>query len=157
MNINKFLLGHEVLTNKRCCKRATLRYKNSKIIKFLGFDRIQYYIYCKYWHNVHTKEEMNNDYFYCLICENPDYFDDYFSLWLENRLTSIFTCLPCFFLKLKVHFWHICVLSVKIHPGCGICSHKYFKNWTIEMHHKYRFWDTTKQPKRSDNIYWGDN
>ncbi len=157
MKINNFLLGCEVLTNKRCCKRPILRYKNSKIIKFLGLDRIEYYIYCKYWHSAHTKDEMNSPYFHCILCEEPDYFNEYFSLWFENRITMVFTGVPIFLIRLRKHIWHIFALSMMTHSGCSLCSHKYFKNWTREMYEMYRFWDATKPPKRSDDVYWGDN
>ncbi len=100
---------------------------------------------------------MNSSHFYCIICEQPDFFNDYFSLSLENRIAMIFTGLPIFFFRLKTHLWHIFALSMLTHSGCRLCGHKYFKNWTIEMHQKYRFWDATKPPKRSDDIYWGDN
>lgn len=155
MKITDFLIEHNLHTKHRYCKNPILN--KSKIFSFFGFNRIEYYIYCKYWHSVHTKEEMKSSYFFCVICEQPDYFDEYFSLWLENRLTTIFTGLLRFLLKLKIHIWHIFALSMMTHSGCGLCGHKYFKNWTIEMLKKYRFWDVTKPPKRSDDIYWGDN
>ncbi len=46
---------------------------NAKAIYIFGIDW-KYYFYAKSWHLIHTNEEKRDKYFYCLLCQSPDFF-----------------------------------------------------------------------------------
>ncbi len=121
MKISNFFLELIPYSNLRCTKTPILRYKKSRIIKFFGIDIIENFIYCKYWHSVHTKEEMKGEYFHCIICEQPDYFKELFSLQFLifiNKINPITYLM--ILLKWKIHFWHIYFVWIKDLNSCPV-------------------------------------
>lgn len=155
MKISDFFLEHIPHSNMRCCKNPILQYKNSKIISFFGLDMIESYIYCRYWHSVHTKEEMEDKHFYCLICKRPEYFKEIFSFFFVNRIHALN---PITYLmkvhKWVIHFWHIYFVWIKDLHSCPVCFKRYLNKTTNKGEKERRYSDMMKPTDPNDSDLW---
>ncbi len=139
----------------RCCKSPILRCKNSKIISFLGLDRIEYYIYCRYWHSVHTKDEIKSPYFYCIICEQPDYFNEIFSMFYLCRIHDLNPITYVMKIpKWVIHLWHIYFVWIKDLNSCPVCFNRYLNKTTIKERKERRYSDMMKPSDPDDSDLW---
>ena len=157
MKISDFLLQHNHHPDsKRSCKSSSLQYTKSKIIKFLGLGLIENYIYSKYWHSVHTKEEMKDKHFYCIFCKEPEYFKEIFSLFLLKRrnvlnpITYVMR-IP----KWLIHFWHIYFVWINDLHSCPVCFNRDLDTTTVKERKERRYTDMMQpiDPDESD-LWW---